>query len=287
MIIANPLCDVVFKQLMEDERIAKFFIGTLMNEIIEDVQVKPQEYTYTDQLAGLAVYRVDFIATIKTATGEFRKVLIEIQKAKNSIDLMRFRNYLAEQYKKKDEVDTQNGKKKVALPIVTIYLLGFSLAEIETSAVHVQRQYTDLITGLAITKKSDFIEKLTHDCFIVQLPRIGTKYQTRLDKLLSIFEQANFVDDNQIIKKYNHEIDEADVKNMTDILHYIGTEPEEKKRIEDEQEAYRVLNNAVMEKTEEMQREMLEIRKAMEEKDRTMKEMMIELEEMKRRLDDK
>src|ERR1700752_3888734 len=135
MIIANPIYDVVFKRLMEDERIAKFFIGTLLNETIEEVQVKPQEFTYTDQLAGLAVFRVDFIATIKSESGKFKKVLIEIQKAKNLIDLMRFRNYLAEQYKKEDEIETQTGKKRVALPIVTIYLLGFSLTEIETSAV--------------------------------------------------------------------------------------------------------------------------------------------------------
>ena len=37
MIIANPIYDVVFKFLMEDERIAKFFIGTLLNEVVEDV----------------------------------------------------------------------------------------------------------------------------------------------------------------------------------------------------------------------------------------------------------
>ncbi len=107
--------------------------------------------------------------------------------------------------------------------------------------MHAERQYTDLITGLAITKKSDFIEKLAHDCFIVQLLSSGTKYQTMLDKLLGIFEQVNFIDDNQISKQYNYEIDEAHVKNMIDILHHTGTKPQEKKRIEDEQEAYRVL----------------------------------------------
>lgn len=53
MIIANPIFDVVFKRLMEDERIAKFFIGTLLNEIIDEVKVKPQEFTYTDQLSAI------------------------------------------------------------------------------------------------------------------------------------------------------------------------------------------------------------------------------------------
>ena len=92
MIIANPIYDVVFKRLMENERVAKFFIGTLLNQTVESVEVKPQEFTYSDRLTGLAVFRLDFIAIIKTETGESKKVLIEIQKARNQIDLMRFRN---------------------------------------------------------------------------------------------------------------------------------------------------------------------------------------------------
>ncbi len=28
MVIANPIYDVVFKRMMENERVAKFFIGT-------------------------------------------------------------------------------------------------------------------------------------------------------------------------------------------------------------------------------------------------------------------
>ncbi|TAE02084.1 MAG: hypothetical protein EAZ97_02765, partial [Bacteroidetes bacterium] len=121
MIIANPIYDVVFKRLMENEKVAKFFIGTLLEQTIEAIEVKPQEYTYKGELEtpegikavedrirerfSIWVYRLDFIATIKTETGEYKKVLIEIQKAKNPIDLMRFRNYLAEQYKKEDKIN--------------------------------------------------------------------------------------------------------------------------------------------------------------------------------------
>ena len=73
MVIANPIYDVVFKRLMEDNRIAKFFIGTLLEQVIESVEVKPQEFTYTDELAGLSVFRLDFLATVKTETGELKK----------------------------------------------------------------------------------------------------------------------------------------------------------------------------------------------------------------------
>ncbi len=273
MVIANPIYDVVFKRLMEDDRVAKFFIGTLLEEIIEEVQIKPQEYTYNDKLAGLSVFRLDFIATVRTGENEFKKVLIEIQKAKNPIDLMRFRNYLGEQYKKEDIVETGNGKQKMALPIVTIYLLGFSLNEITSTAVKVNRQYTDLLTHQIINKKSEFIEKLTHDSYVVQLPRIETKLQTKLEKLLSIFEQNYFIDDKSIIKEYNHTIDDETIRSMVDILHYAGTDPEQKKKLEDEQEAYRVLDLAVKEKTEELKAELLLNKKSLEEKDKLIDEL--------------
>jgi hypothetical protein len=49
MIIANPIYDVVFKRLMENERAAKFFIGTLIGETIESLEAKPQEFTYASE----------------------------------------------------------------------------------------------------------------------------------------------------------------------------------------------------------------------------------------------
>jgi hypothetical protein len=238
MVIANPIYDVVFKRMMENERVAKFFIGTLLEQTIETVEVKPQEFTYTDELAGLAVFRLDFIATIKTGTGEFKKVLIEIQKAKNSIDLMRFRNYLAEQYKKEDIVNDE----KVVLPITTIYILGFKLPEIHTPCIKVERNYKDLINKITLETKSDFVEKLTHDSYVVQVERITDRYLTKLDKLLSVFEQTNFVDDKKIIKEFTHTTDLEEVQIMTDILHCSGTEPKERKKIEDEKEAWKTFD---------------------------------------------
>ncbi|GEM56701.1 hypothetical protein FB1_29220 [Flavobacterium branchiophilum NBRC 15030 = ATCC 35035] len=269
MIIANPIYDVVFKKMMENDRVAKFFIGTLLNQTIETIEVKPQEFTYTDELAGLAVFRLDFIATIKTETGELKKILIEIQKAKNQIDLMRFRNYLAEQYKKEDRLDN----KKTILPITTIYILGFKLPEIESACLKVERNYKDLINNAIINKKSDFIEKLTHDSFIVQVDRITNNYATKLDKLLSVFEQRHFIDDKKITKEFKHDLNIEEIKVTTDILHFAGTNPEERKKIETEQEAWRTVNAMFEDKEKELMA-------VIEEKDRL-------IEELKRKLDEK
>jgi hypothetical protein len=56
------------------------------------------------QRLGIHLIRLDFVATIKLKTGGTKKVLIEIQKARKPIDVMRFRNYLAEHYKKQDKI---------------------------------------------------------------------------------------------------------------------------------------------------------------------------------------
>jgi hypothetical protein len=119
MVIANPIYDTVFKKLMENERVAKFFVGTLMDEIIEDIKVMPQEFTYRNSLDIMTIFRLDFIATIKTKEGTFKKILIEIQKGRNVKDLMRFRNYLAEQYKKEDLIDSDGLgiEEEMTLPI--------------------------------------------------------------------------------------------------------------------------------------------------------------------------
>ncbi|MDR1023724.1 MAG: hypothetical protein LBL94_10710 [Prevotellaceae bacterium] len=246
MIIANPIYDTVFKRLMENERVARFFIGTLLNQEIASVEMLPQEFTYyqkrkqskeadAEEETLLTIFRLDFMATIVTATGEQSKVLIEVQKAHDEVDLMRFRSYLGEQYKKPES------EEKVALPITTIYILGTKLPEVPTACVKVGRVYEDRVNNVLLKARSPFIEKLTHDCYVVQVKRITGRYQTRLDKLLSIFEQANFVGDTEAVKVYQQDPDDADVKVMADILHHIGTDPDERKALDIEVEANRTI----------------------------------------------
>jgi len=268
MLIANPIYDVVFKRMMEHESVAKFFIGTLLEETIETIAVQPQEFTYTNELAGLSVFRLDFMATIKTAAGELKKVLIEIQKARHEIDLMRFRNYLAAQYKKEDTI----GQDKVVLPITTIYILGFTLPQILTPCLKVERNYKDLVNKQILSTKSDFVEKLTHDSYIVQVDRITDRYLTKLDKLLSVFEQTNFVDDKKILKEFNHTTDVEEVQLMTAILHHAGTNPSEKKEIEVEQEAWRTVNAMFENQKKEFMKALDEKDQALSEKDQALSE---------------
>jgi hypothetical protein len=137
--------------------------------------------------------------------------------------------------------------------------------------------YKDLVDKKIIDKKSDFVEKLTHDSFIVQVDRITNRYQTSLDKLLSVFEQNNFLDENKITKNFEHPTDTEEVKLLTDILHHTGTNPEDRKRIEIEQEAWRTVNAVFKDKEKELLKKLEEKDKVLEEKEKLIEELMKKL----------
>ena len=96
MRIANPLYDSVFKFLMDDPECARTVIATISGLDIDKVEPRPTEIQ-AEVGSGLLVYRLDFCAHVKLADGGFHLVLIEIQKAKEAEDIMRFRRYLGQQ----------------------------------------------------------------------------------------------------------------------------------------------------------------------------------------------
>ncbi|MCL1942258.1 MAG: hypothetical protein FWF54_01720 [Candidatus Azobacteroides sp.] len=245
MLIANPIYDTVFKRLMENKRIASFFVETLIGEQVEDIAMVPQEYTYDrtkkkekegigkeENWVILSVIRFDFVATIRTAGGENKKVLIEIQKSNKPGDLMRFRTYLGEQYRRIDMVEVAGGKIEKALPIISIYLLGFTIPEIKATAIKVNRTYMDMIAQTEIKQKSEWIESLTHDGYFVQIPLIKGKPRTSLEKLLSVFEQQYFFDDKKTVKDYEYPIDDDNVKTMVEVLRHAAADAKTKREME-------------------------------------------------------
>jgi len=94
MQIANPIYDIVFKYLMEDNKIAKLVISSIIEQEIESLEFRATEGTAELFKKSLTVYRLDFTAKIKTDEG-IKIVLIEMKKAKFPTDIMRFRRYLS------------------------------------------------------------------------------------------------------------------------------------------------------------------------------------------------
>ena len=251
VIIANPIYDVVFKNLMTTSKgtnkdIASYFVGTILGEEIADIDLLPQEYTYhakskkrKKNTETLSLIRLDFVATIRTMNGEHKKVLIEIQKSQKPTDLLRFRTYLGEQYKQQDTVTVKNNKIEQAIPIVVIYMLGFELPEIEAIATKEDRRSIDLSCGKVIKSKSPFIESLTHDAYFIQVPRIKKetyadwKKCSKLYKMLSLFQQDYFTDEN-FLKKYPYPITDKNIKKMVETLEYIAADPKVRRAMQEE-----------------------------------------------------
>lgn len=130
------------------------------------------------------MYRLDFAALIRTAGGEERHVVIEIQKAKFAADIMRFRRYLGEQYKKGFPVAGEKVPK--AIPIISIYFLGYRLDHGDAPVIKILRRYYDAATGEEIPAREEFIESLTHNSFVIQIPQLGPERRTATEKLLAI-----------------------------------------------------------------------------------------------------
>jgi hypothetical protein len=284
-VIANPIYDTVFKKLMENERIAKFFLSTLLGENIISVNVHPQEFTYrkkteesgkaSDDNIGYSVFRIDFMATIETKEGEWKKILIEVQKSWDEADVIRFRNYLAEQYKRVDKVNGEG----IVLPITTIYILGGKLAEVESPCIKVERNYRDLVHKNPMNTKSPFVEKLTHDSYVIQAGRItNERYSTKLNELLSLFEQAHFIrEDSEVSKQYTYLSDDKDIRFITSVLNEMVADPQEREEIEKEAEALRTID-ALFGKTQRKQKRIIEEQaKALEEKDKQIAELIRQL----------
>ena len=191
MRIANPLYDSVFKFLMDDPDCARTVIATITGLDIVKVEPRPTELQ-AEVGGGLLVYRLDFCAHVKLADGRFRMVLIEIQKAKEAEDIMRFRRYLGQQYANPANVVPGLPPDAVPqpLPVLAIYLLGHKLSGMpEVPAIKVARQQLDAITGKKLEGHSPFIECLTHESFIIQIPNLHEDARNSLESLLKVFDQ--------------------------------------------------------------------------------------------------
>ena len=218
MIIANPIYDVVFKYLLEDLEIARELLSMILGEDIISIEIKPQETATEITGSNINILRFDFKAVIKTNTGEIKKILIELQKAKQVLDVMRFRRYLADNYKKEDEVLTDKGElEKRPLPIVTIYFLGFPLDNIDRGVVKINRGYWDVITEELIDVKEDFVELLTHDSYLIQIRLLAGKSRTKLERVLQVFSPEYLTQDKHQMD-FKGDVNEPLVKKMLDRL---------------------------------------------------------------------
>lgn len=219
MKIVNPLYDLAFKYLMENTKLAKKVLSVILDLEIEHVAISQQETVLPDNRRGLTLFRLDFKADIKEADGTRKTVLIELQKSKFATDIQRFRNYLGQNYmsKMQDKVAEPQEHYITALPIITVYILGYNLEDLPYLAVTVNNEIINSISKEKINVKSFFLEHLTHRSHILQIKRLPEQRRTRLEKFLTLFNQAWCSD-----KKYILDLQDIP-EDFQDIARYLET----------------------------------------------------------------
>ena len=217
MTIANPIYDSVFKFLMEDVRVARTILSALLKKDIVKVEVRPHEYS-NSQRDTLSMFRIDFAATIREDDGNERLILIEVQKTWLETETLRFRQYLGVQYQRKENI-MSDSKEGYAMPMVAVYILGHKVGDIDEPVIYVHHDAFDY-NEQRVTKgiPDPFIDSLTHDSIVVQIPRLHGQINNRLDKVLSVFDQTLHLPESGHFLNYDESRYVGD-EDMQPILH--------------------------------------------------------------------
>ena len=247
--VANPIYDSVFKYIMSDERISKTILSALLKKDVIKVQMRPHEYVNATR-DTLSMFRIDFAATVRERDAEDgelkdRVVLIELQKTWLDTETLRFRQYLGAQYSNKINI-REDSPKGFAYPMVAVYLLGHKVGDIKEPVVYVNHDVYDY-NGRVVKdgKEEPFVESLTHNSIIVQIPRLKGRVNNRLEKVLSVFDQSRKdVEDTQVLnideKKYE---DDADMMYMLHMLTAAAADSEMRQDMNVEDEYYKAIED--------------------------------------------
>ena len=243
--VANPIYDSVFKFLMEDERIAKIILTALLKKEVVSVEMRRHEHPNVTK-DKISMFRIDFAAKVKESDGTIHLILIELQKTWLDTETLRFRRYLAAQYNAEENIQKDGEEKGFAVPMVAVYLLGHRVGDIDKAVVYVSRKACDydgkeLENGM----KDPFINSLSHDSIIVQIPLLHGKINNKLDKVLSVFDQSRRDKDNQQIICIDPTQYEED-KDMMCILRRLSMaamSAEVRQEMNDEDEFFSVLED--------------------------------------------
>ena len=213
--IANPIYDSVFKYLMEDARVAKTILSALLKKEVVEVEMRKHEYTNGTR-DKISMFRIDFGAKVRQSDGSLKLVLIELQKTWLETETLRFRQYLGTQYANPDNIIKDSNPNGYGIPMITVYLLGHRVGEIEEPVLYVRHKAYNY-DGDEVKKgmPDPFVESLVHDSIIIQIPLLHGHVNNRLVKILSVFDQTNKCDRNRQVLN----IDESMYEGNAEMQH--------------------------------------------------------------------
>ena len=291
--VANPIYDSVFKYLMEDERIAKTILSALLKKEVLSVAVRPHEYSNTTR-DPLSLFRIDFSATVREADGTERVMAVELQKTWLNTETLRFRQYLGLQYNSKANI-REESEKGYAYPLVAVYLLGHRVGDINEPVVYVNHKVYDY-DGREVPggTGNPFVESLTHDSIIVQIPLLRGQVNNRLEKVLSIFDQTrmNARDTHTLVLDENQYSDDSEMMYMLHRLTAAAASADIRQDMNVEDEYYQAIEDrdtAIMQRDRQLKEKQLQLKEKqlqLNEKQMQLKEKQMQLNEKQLQLDE-
>jgi len=180
-----------------------------------DKNIAINEITIKDPVTGkdVKLLHLDFAAVIEKENGEEEMVMIELQKAAYETDIFRFKQYICENFQKKRKIkktDPDTGQEiEIELPyrLIPIFILNFKIEdEINDLMIKTRQIKTGIFTDKELNKKNEFIDHLSYELYVVQLPYLKIAeelyfepetYKAKLFALLKLFDQRAKKTDNE------------------------------------------------------------------------------------------
>ena len=200
------------KQRFEKEK-EKILADASLSPIDKDIKIS--EIRIKDPVTGkdIKLLHLDFAAVIEKENGEEELVLIELQKVAIETDIFRFKQYIAENFQKKRKVKTtdpdtgQDAEIEMPYRLIPIFILNFKIEdEISDLMIKTRQIKTGIFTGKELNEKNEFIDHLSYELYVVQLPYLNMvdisafetdTYRSELYALLKLFDQEAKKGDNE------------------------------------------------------------------------------------------
>ncbi len=164
-------------------------------------------------IKDIKLMHLDFTAVIEKEDGEEELVMIELQQVPVETDIFRFKQYIAENFQKKRKLKQtdpdSNEEQEIELPyrLIPIFILNFKIEDqISDLMIKTRQIKTGIFTDKEITVKNEFIDNLSYELYVVQLPYLEQaeklnfepdSYKGKLLALLQLFDQRAKDIDNE------------------------------------------------------------------------------------------
>ena len=221
--IANPFYDCIFSYMLEDERVAKLLLSALLQKDVLSVKIEEPKRKRKHKICIPLLFRIDLLVTVN---GMDSQIIVRFRKTWRATETVHLRQYLVAQYLNEDVLEKKE-EDRFGLPVVAVYILCHKLGELTEPVVYVRHHILGYSTTLISDGVSDkFIESLPYDSIIVQSPYLRKHAQSRLERILSVFNQEYCMKGNEHLLELEEDLFNPDEQLLLNCLLRVAAYPD-------------------------------------------------------------